>query len=241
MSGVTELVTADCRIHRQPGRTDVTVEVGRWPWEHPAWATLATISWASTCRACCKEPGRRSPPTWLDWSPRRPGSCRSRRWDTSCRAPRQRRDRAGEPGRVRPLAAGTADAPGQHRAGPVLHDPRYADAGAGAGRADRRTDAGPSGRRAGDRAGRGRTRADLHAPTQASHAFEQIEASSKWYQLYWPTDRDVCLSFLQRAKASGYGVLVVTLDTGTLGWRPADLDRGFLPFLKGEGLANYFQ
>lgn len=76
--------------------------------------------------------------------------------------------------------------------------------------------------------------------TQASHAFEQIEADSKWYQLYWPTDRDVCLSFLQRAKASGYGVLVVTLDTGTIGWRPADLDRGFLPFLKGEGLANYF-
>ena len=33
---------------------------------------------------------------------------------------------------------------------------------------------------------------------------------------------------------------VVTLDTGTIGWRPADLDRGFLPFLKGEGLANYF-
>jgi isopentenyl diphosphate isomerase/L-lactate dehydrogenase-like FMN-dependent dehydrogenase len=76
--------------------------------------------------------------------------------------------------------------------------------------------------------------------TQASHAFEQIEASSKWFQLYWPTDRDVCLSFLQRAKAAGYGVLVVTLDTGTLGWRPADLDRGFLPFLTGDGLANYF-
>ena len=76
--------------------------------------------------------------------------------------------------------------------------------------------------------------------TQASHAIEQIEASSKWFQLYYPTDRDVCLSFLQRAKASGYGVLVVTLDTGTIGWRPADLDRGFLPFLKGEGLANYF-
>ena len=106
------LVTADCRIHRQPSRTDVTLRSGRWPWEHPAWTALATISWASTCRACCKEPGRRSPPTWLDWSPRRPGSCRSRRWDTSCRAQRQRRDRAGEPGRVRPLAAGTADARG---------------------------------------------------------------------------------------------------------------------------------
>jgi len=76
--------------------------------------------------------------------------------------------------------------------------------------------------------------------TQASHAIEQIEASNKWFQLYYPTDRDVCLSFLQRAKAAGYGVLVVTLDTGTIGWRPADLDRGFLPFLKGEGLANYF-
>ncbi|TDW88061.1 isopentenyl diphosphate isomerase/L-lactate dehydrogenase-like FMN-dependent dehydrogenase [Kribbella pratensis] len=76
--------------------------------------------------------------------------------------------------------------------------------------------------------------------TQASHAIEQIEATSKWFQLYYPTDRDVCLSFLQRAKAAGYAVLVVTLDTGTIGWRPADLDRGFLPFLKGEGLANYF-
>src|SRR5882757_7686229 len=76
--------------------------------------------------------------------------------------------------------------------------------------------------------------------TQASHSFEQIEADSKWYQLYWPTDKDVCLSFLQRAKASGYSVLLLTLDTGTIGWRPADLDRGFLPFLAGEGLANYF-
>ena len=32
---------------------------------------------------------------------------------------------------------------------------------------------------------------------------------------------------------------VVTLDTTTLGWRPADLDRGFLPFLRGEGIATY--
>jgi lactate 2-monooxygenase len=75
--------------------------------------------------------------------------------------------------------------------------------------------------------------------TQASHSFEQIEAENKWYQLYWPTDRDVCLSFLERAKTNGFSVLLVTLDTGTIGWRPADLDRGFLPFLKGEGIANY--
>jgi isopentenyl diphosphate isomerase/L-lactate dehydrogenase-like FMN-dependent dehydrogenase len=76
--------------------------------------------------------------------------------------------------------------------------------------------------------------------TQASHAIEEIDAKSKWFQLYYPNDRDVCLSLLQRAQAAGYAVLVVTLDTGTIGWRPADLDRGFLPFLKGEGLANYF-
>jgi isopentenyl diphosphate isomerase/L-lactate dehydrogenase-like FMN-dependent dehydrogenase len=75
--------------------------------------------------------------------------------------------------------------------------------------------------------------------TQASHSFEQIEADNKWYQLYWPRDTDVCLSFLERAKANGFSVLLVTLDTGTIGWRPADLDRGFLPFLKGEGIANY--
>jgi isopentenyl diphosphate isomerase/L-lactate dehydrogenase-like FMN-dependent dehydrogenase len=75
--------------------------------------------------------------------------------------------------------------------------------------------------------------------TQASHSFEQLEADNKWYQLYWPTDRDVCLSFLERAKTNGFSVLLVTLDTGTIGWRPADLDRGFLPFLRGEGIANY--
>ena len=32
---------------------------------------------------------------------------------------------------------------------------------------------------------------------------------------------------------------LVTLDTTTLGWRPADLDQGFLPFLRGEGIATY--
>jgi isopentenyl diphosphate isomerase/L-lactate dehydrogenase-like FMN-dependent dehydrogenase len=79
--------------------------------------------------------------------------------------------------------------------------------------------------------------------TAASHAFEAVAEANgdgpRWYQLYYPTDRDVCRSFLERAKASGFGVLVVTLDTTLLGWRPADLDRGFLPFLANEGVANY--
>jgi lactate 2-monooxygenase len=79
--------------------------------------------------------------------------------------------------------------------------------------------------------------------TAASHDFEQVAeasgAGSRWYQLYYPTDPDVCASFLERAAASGYETLVVTLDTTLLGWRPADLDRGFLPFLDNVGVANY--
>ena len=79
--------------------------------------------------------------------------------------------------------------------------------------------------------------------TAASHDFEQVAeasgAGSRWYQLYYPTDPDVTESFLERAKASGYETLVVTLDTTLLGWRPADLDRGFLPFLSNVGVANY--
>ena len=40
-------------------------------------------------------------------------------------------------------------------------------------------------------------------------------------------------------RRAGYEAIVVTLDTWLLGWRPADLTDGFLPFLRGEGNANY--
>ena len=79
--------------------------------------------------------------------------------------------------------------------------------------------------------------------TQASSSIEEVaEANgdgSRWYQLYWPTDDELCASLLQRARAAGYTHLVITLDTTMLGWRPADLDRGFLPFLRAVGIANY--
>jgi lactate 2-monooxygenase len=75
-----------------------------------------------------------------------------------------------------------------------------------------------------------------HTPEQAAEAGGD---GPRWFQLYWPTDPDVCASFLARATAAGYRALIVTLDTTTLGWRPADLDRGFLPFLRGEGIATY--
>jgi len=81
------------------------------------------------------------------------------------------------------------------------------------------------------------------ASTVASYSMEQIaEANAgghRWFQLYWSKDRDVVASFLGRAAAAGYRVLVVTLDTHTLGWRPRDLDRAYLPFLRGVGIANY--
>jgi isopentenyl diphosphate isomerase/L-lactate dehydrogenase-like FMN-dependent dehydrogenase len=80
--------------------------------------------------------------------------------------------------------------------------------------------------------------------TAASHSIEEVaEAvgeSSRWYQLYWPKDRELAKSFLRRAEEAGYGAIVVTLDTWLLGWRPRDLQHSYLPFLKGEGVANFF-
>ncbi|MEJ3651696.1 lactate 2-monooxygenase [Actinomycetes bacterium KLBMP 9759] len=80
--------------------------------------------------------------------------------------------------------------------------------------------------------------------TASSHTIEEVAAASgdapRWYQLYWPTDDDVTVSLLGRARAAGYSVLVVTLDTWTLGWRPRDLDLAYLPFLRGVGTAIPF-
>lgn len=80
--------------------------------------------------------------------------------------------------------------------------------------------------------------------TAASHTVEEVAAASgegaRWFQLYWPTEDDVTVSLLQRARAAGYTALVITLDTWTLGWRPLDLDGSYLPFLRGVGTAIPF-
>jgi isopentenyl diphosphate isomerase/L-lactate dehydrogenase-like FMN-dependent dehydrogenase len=99
----------------------------------------------------------------------------------------------------------------------------------------------------------------LIASTAAAHTIEQIaqaaasvagdgeaaargaNAHASWFQLYWPRDRELARSFIARAERAGYRALVVTLDTWLLGWRPADLSDGFLPFLRGEGNVNYLQ
>ena len=79
--------------------------------------------------------------------------------------------------------------------------------------------------------------------TAASTAMEDVAAANgdgqRWYQLYWPKDRAFAASLLRRAAVAGFSVLVVTLDTRTLAWRPRDLDNGYLPFLHGIGIQNY--
>jgi lactate 2-monooxygenase len=80
--------------------------------------------------------------------------------------------------------------------------------------------------------------------TASSHSIEDVadavDAASRWYQLYWPKERELAASFVTRAADAGYEAIVVTLDTWMLGWRPRDLGNAYLPFLKGEGVANYF-
>ncbi len=79
--------------------------------------------------------------------------------------------------------------------------------------------------------------------TQGAYKMEDVAAAngdgSRWYQLYWPNDDELAVSFLGRAREAGYTHLVITLDTTLLGWRPLDLDRGYSPFLENKGIANY--
>jgi lactate 2-monooxygenase len=78
----------------------------------------------------------------------------------------------------------------------------------------------------------------------ASSSIEDVAAAMgdapRWFQLYWVNDREICESFCRRAAEAGFGAIVVTLDTSTLGWRPRDLRGAYLPFVKGEGCAQFF-
>lgn len=63
------------------------------------------------------------------------------------------------------------------------------------------------------------------------------DGNPRWFQLYWPTEDELTISYLKRAQDNGYEVLVVTVDTWELAWRPKDLDRGYFPFINGIGTA----
>jgi lactate 2-monooxygenase len=68
---------------------------------------------------------------------------------------------------------------------------------------------------------------------------EAMGDTPRWFQLYWPTDQELAASFVSRAEQAGYSAIVVTIDTRLLAWRPRDIEAAYLPFIKGEGIANY--
>ncbi len=79
--------------------------------------------------------------------------------------------------------------------------------------------------------------------TAASTPMETIATAMgtapRWYQLYWVNDREVVVSLVHRAEAAGYAAIVLTLDTLQLGWRDRDLRNRYLPFILGEGIAQF--
>ncbi|MFC4551519.1 MULTISPECIES: alpha-hydroxy-acid oxidizing protein [Halorussus] len=88
---------------------------------------------------------------------------------------------------------------------------------------------------------------DLEVPFVSSSAAsatmeevaEELGDATGWFQLYPSKDSDVTASFLDRAENAGYEAVVMTLDTPTMGWRERDVQNAYLPFLDGEGVANY--
>jgi lactate 2-monooxygenase len=78
---------------------------------------------------------------------------------------------------------------------------------------------------------------------QASVPMETCAAAMgdapRWFQLYWSKSNELVASFVRRAEACGCSAIVLTLDTTMLGWRPRDLDLGSLPFMAGQGIAQY--
>lgn len=79
--------------------------------------------------------------------------------------------------------------------------------------------------------------------TVSSSSIEEVaskaESTEKWFQIYPGKDVEIVKSMIRRAENAGYSTLVVTVDTTMLGWRERDLKNEYLPFLKGEGIANY--
>jgi isopentenyl diphosphate isomerase/L-lactate dehydrogenase-like FMN-dependent dehydrogenase len=68
---------------------------------------------------------------------------------------------------------------------------------------------------------------------------DELGDATGWFQLYPSADPDVTASFVNRAEEAGYEAIVVTLDTPTMGWRERDVQNAYLPFLDGDGVANY--
>jgi L-lactate dehydrogenase (cytochrome) len=71
--------------------------------------------------------------------------------------------------------------------------------------------------------------------TFSGQRLEDVRADTTgplWYQLYVPGGRAVAEATIARARAAGYSVLVVTIDTPVSGMRERDIRRGADPLLK---------
>ena len=75
--------------------------------------------------------------------------------------------------------------------------------------------------------------------TLSGTRLEEVKAATAgpcWYQLYLCGGRDVALAGIERAKASGYSALVVTIDTPVAGMRERDIRNGTRPLLSRNPL-----
>jgi 4-hydroxymandelate oxidase len=82
------------------------------------------------------------------------------------------------------------------------------------------------------------------ASTLATTSLEDVAAAApgapRWFQLYVHKDREFTAKLVSRAKAAGYGAIVVTCDTPVLGRRCEDVRNGFcLP--SGMVMANLIE
>jgi lactate 2-monooxygenase len=76
--------------------------------------------------------------------------------------------------------------------------------------------------------------------TPMERVAEAMGDAPRWFQLYWPRSDELAASLVQRAERAGFGAIVVTVDTYLLAWRERDIHNAYLPFFRGDGLANYF-
>ena len=76
--------------------------------------------------------------------------------------------------------------------------------------------------------------------TLSGTPLEEVKAASSgpcWYQLYLCGGREVALSGIARAKAAGFGALVVTIDTPVAGLRERDVRNGSKELVSGRPLS----
>lgn len=68
---------------------------------------------------------------------------------------------------------------------------------------------------------------------------EGAPEANLWFQLHPPRLKECGISMVERAEKAGYRAIVVTVDSWTRGWRPADLDHAYDPFLRGYGMGTF--